>query len=62
VITHPAEELYNLNSVRNIISIIEPRRMGWAEHVACVREIGNAYKVLVGNSEKERPFGEPEHG
>jgi hypothetical protein len=33
--------------------------MRWVGHTACIEEIRNAYKYLVGNSEGERPLGRP---
>jgi hypothetical protein len=33
--------------------------MRWAERVARMGEIRNAYKILVGKSEDKRPFGRP---
>jgi len=33
--------------------------MGWAEHVACMRERRGAYRVLVGKPELKRPLGRP---
>jgi len=35
------EEVYNLHTSSNIIKVIEPQRMGWASHVACMGEIRN---------------------
>jgi len=31
--------------------------MRWAGHVARMKEIGNAYNILVGKSERKRQFG-----
>jgi hypothetical protein len=39
--------------------MIKSRRMGWAEHVACMRETRNAYRILVGKPEGKRPLGRP---
>jgi hypothetical protein len=50
------DDEYNLYSSPNTIKIIKSRRMGWAGHVAGIREIRNAYKILVGKSEKKRPL------
>jgi hypothetical protein len=30
--------------------------MRWVEHAACMREMRNAYKILVGNPKRNRPF------
>jgi hypothetical protein len=40
--------------------MIKSRRMGWAGHEACMGE-KNAYKILVGKPEGERPLGRPRH-
>jgi len=45
----------------NVIGVIKSRRMIWAAHVACMREMRNTYKILVGKSEGKRPFGSPRH-
>jgi hypothetical protein len=45
------EELHNLHSSPSIITIIESRRVRWAEHVARMGEKRNAYRILVGNPE-----------
>jgi hypothetical protein len=49
------EELHNLNASPNIIRVIKSRRIGWAGQVARVREMRNAYNILVGKSEGKRP-------
>jgi hypothetical protein len=46
-------ELHNLYSLQHIITIIKPRRMRWAGHVACMGAKRNAYRILVGK-QKER--------
>jgi hypothetical protein len=43
--------LHNLYSSPNKITIIISRRMRWAGHVACVGEMKNNYKILVGKPE-----------
>jgi hypothetical protein len=50
------EKLHNLHSSQNIIW------MRWAGYVARMREMRNAYKMLVGkeiNKERKRPYGKP---
>jgi hypothetical protein len=37
-------------------SLIKSRRIGWEEHVARIRKISRAYKILVGKPEGERPL------
>jgi len=45
----PNEVLNNLYSSRNIVRVIESRRMRLAGHVECMAEIRVVYRVLVGN-------------
>jgi len=33
------------------------RKMKWVEHVTCMGEMRNAYKILVGRPEVKRPLG-----
>jgi hypothetical protein len=33
--------------------------MMWVEHVACIKETRNAYKILAGKREGWRPHGRP---
>jgi hypothetical protein len=49
------EELHNLCMSPNIIRVMKSRRMRWAEHVARMGDMRNAYKVLVGKHEWKRP-------
>jgi hypothetical protein len=51
------EELRDLYSSPSIIRIIKSRRMRWAGHVARMGEKRNAYRLLVGKSERKRPLG-----
>jgi hypothetical protein len=53
------KELHILYSSPNIIRQIKSRRMRWAGHVARMAEERNAYKVLMGKPEGERPLGRP---
>jgi hypothetical protein len=55
------EELCDLYSSRNIIRMIEPRRMRWVGHVALMGEKTNACRVLIRKSEGKRPLGRPRH-
>jgi hypothetical protein len=41
------EELRNMSASQNIIRVIKPRRMRWAEQVACIGDMRNVYKILV---------------
>jgi hypothetical protein len=49
-------ELHNSYSSPDVIRQIKSRRMRWAEHVACMREGRNMYRVLVGKLEGKRPL------
>jgi hypothetical protein len=42
--------------------MIKPRMMGWAVHVARMREKRNAYRILVGKLEGTRSLGRPRRG
>jgi hypothetical protein len=53
------EELRDLYSSPSIIRIIKSRRVTWAGHVARMVEKRNAYRLLVGKPEGERPLGRP---
>jgi hypothetical protein len=55
------EELHNLYSSPNIITMIKSRRMRWTVHAARMWETRNTYKVLAGKSEGKRPLGIPGH-
>jgi hypothetical protein len=45
------EELHNLYSSPNIITMIKSRRTRWAWHVAGMGETRNMYRILVGKPE-----------
>jgi hypothetical protein len=53
------EELRDLYSAPSIIRIIKSRRMRWAGHVARMGEKRNAYRLLVGKPEGNRPLRRP---
>jgi hypothetical protein len=53
------EELHGLYSSPSIIRVVKTRRMRWAGHVVCVREVRDAYNILVGKPEGRRPLGRP---
>jgi len=36
-------------------------KMRWVGHTACMGEIRNAYNILVGRPEGQRPLGRPRH-
>jgi hypothetical protein len=52
-------ELHDLHSSPNIIRMIKSDIIMWTRHVACMGEIINSYKILVGNPEEKRPLGRP---
>jgi hypothetical protein len=39
------------------VRVIMSRKMRWAEHVARMRELRNAYKILVAKPEGKKPHG-----
>jgi hypothetical protein len=45
----------------NVIRMMKSRRMRWAGHVARIGEKRDAYRILVGKTEGERPLGRPRH-
>jgi hypothetical protein len=53
------EELRNFYVSLNIIRVIKSGRVTWAGHVACMGEMKNAYKILVGTSDGKRLLGRP---
>jgi len=50
------EELHNFCSSPKLIRVIKSRRARWMEHVARIRDLRNAYEVLVGKPERKRPL------
>jgi len=53
------EELHDSYFSPNILRLIKSRRMRWAEHVACTREMRITYRVLLGKPEGKSIFGRP---
>jgi hypothetical protein len=53
------EELHNLYSSQNIISMIKSRRMVWMEHVVRMGKMRNACKMSVGKRDEKRPLRRP---
>jgi hypothetical protein len=51
------EELRNVYSSTNIIRVMKSRRMRWVGLVVRMREMRNAYKILVGKPKGKRPLG-----
>jgi hypothetical protein len=52
-------ELRDLYSSPSIIRIIKSSRMGWTGQVALLRERRNAYSLLMGKPEGNKPLGRP---
>ena len=52
-------ELHALYSSPDIIRDLKSRRLRWAGQVARMEQPRNAYRVLVGNLEENRPLGRP---
>jgi hypothetical protein len=53
------EEIHILYTSPNIIRVIKSRKMRWVGHTACIGEMRNAYKILVGKPEWKRPLKRP---
>jgi hypothetical protein len=53
------KELHNLYASPNIIREIMSRRMRWEGYVACMADMRNAHKILVGIREGKRPVARP---
>jgi len=52
------EEVHNLYTSPNIIRMIKSR-IRWVWHVACMGEMKNTYKILVGKPEGKRQLRRP---
>jgi hypothetical protein len=50
------DELHSLYPSPNIVRVIKSRRMRWAEHVACMGDGRDVYRVLVVRPEGKRPL------
>jgi len=53
------EERHNLYTSSYIMRVAVLRRMRWAEHLARMSVMGNAYNILVGKPEGKRQLGRP---
>jgi hypothetical protein len=53
------KELHNLHASPSIIRAIKSRRMRRVEHVACMGEMRNAYRILFPKPEGKIPLGRP---
>jgi hypothetical protein len=54
-----SEELQNLYTSPNIVTVIKSRRMRWRGHVARMGDMRNAYNILFRRSDGKRPLGRP---
>ena len=54
--------LHALHSSPDIFRNLKLILLGWAEHVACMEQSRNAYRVLVGKPEGKRHLGRPRCG
>jgi hypothetical protein len=52
------DQLHNMYYSKNIISMIKSRRIKWAVYAACMGEMKNAYKILVGKPEGRKLEGD----
>jgi len=52
------EELHNF-TLHQTFRVLKSRRIRWAVNVKRMGEMRNAYKILVGKSEKKRRLGRP---
>jgi hypothetical protein len=55
------EELYNLYTLSDIISVIKSRMVQWVGHVAIMGEMRNAYRILVRKPEGKRLLRRPRY-
>jgi hypothetical protein len=53
------EELSDMYSLPNIVRVVKPRRMRWAEHVGRMGEGRGVHRVLVGKPEGKRSLLRP---
>jgi len=50
------KELHDLYSLPNIMRVLKLRRIRQVVHIACIRELRSAYKILI-----RKPVGRPRH-
>jgi hypothetical protein len=55
------EQLRNLYASLDIINVIKTRRMRWTGQVAHMGDMRNAYNILVGKPEVNRPLRRPRY-
>jgi hypothetical protein len=51
------EQLHNVYASPSMIRMIKSRSMRWAGHVERLGEKRNAYRILVGKTDRKRPLG-----
>jgi hypothetical protein len=56
-----SKKLHKLHSSPNLIRMIMLKRLKLAGHVPLLGEKRNAYRILVGKSERKRPIGRARH-
>jgi hypothetical protein len=54
-----SEELHDFYASPNVIRVVKSRRMKWADYVARMGGVRNAYEILVGIHERTRTLGRP---
>jgi hypothetical protein len=52
-------ELHNLKASPNIMKVTKPKRMRGVGHAECMRDMRNAYKILVRKSKGKKPHRRP---
>ena len=50
---------FSLHPLPYIDSVIKPRRLRWAGHVATMEESRSAFKMLTSKPTEKRPLGKP---
>ena len=53
------EEIHGLYRSPNIVRVMKPRRLRWADHAGRMEEDRNAYKMLTDTHTGKRPLGRP---
>jgi hypothetical protein len=54
------ERLQNLYALPNITKMIKSR-MRWIGHVACMKKMRNAYRILIREPKQKKSLGRPRH-
>ena len=53
------EELHSFYRSSNVVTVIKPRKLRWAGHVATMEEGRSAFKISTNTSAGKRPLGRP---